>query len=788
MENIFSLMYGKYKITKPIRLIELFAGYGSQYYALKQLAPNCEHYKICEWATKSIQAYNDLHLQDYFDYSYLYGDDEIFQKLADLGVSFDYNKPMTIEEIKRRGSAWARNVYNNIIATKNLVDISKVKGGDLGIGDKDLYEYIMTYSFPCVTKDSLILTKNGYIPMSDVKVGDYVLTKSNTWQKVEKKFDNGIHQTCYLDALGFENIHCTLNHKFYIRELYRKWNNEKRTYVRKFKEPVFKEAKDLVKGDYFGVPVLKETIPFYTNDLDFWYMIGAYLGDGWLTKAHSEIIIACNEDKLNLLKEKLDKSKWHYTYSWNRTCYRFRFSNKEVYDFIKQYIGTGCENKKIPYEILCLPSKQLLELYNGYLNSDGCRIDNYRQFTSVNKNLIYSMSLIINKLFKMPTRIYKIKVSPTKVIENRIVNQKSWYQLRFKTTIDKQDKAFYEDGYIWYPFNKLTLAEKENVYNIEVQNDHSYIIQNCISKNCQDLSLAGKKAGLGEETRSGLLWQVQRILNELKDRDELPQVLLMENVPQLVNKNNFDAYAYWEQFLNSLGYSNFIKVLNATNYCIPQNRERIFMVSILGDNVGFTFPEQIPLKYYLKDFEEQDVDQKYFLSEKQLNDVAQWNAFEKPLEKLERTEQLNISPTLTTRTGAYAAGMILIKNATKQGYLVAEEGDGINICGRMQYQRGNVQKGITQTITTKGGNNIGVVVKKPSEIGIRKLTEKECFRLMGICDEDFERIAKNQTSDSLYHLAGDSIVTTVLMAIFGELLNVDCKDKIDKLVERLVKC
>lgn len=300
--------------------------------------------------------------------------------------------------------------------------------------------------------------------------------------------------------------------------------------------------------------------------------------------------------------------------------------------------------------------------------------------------------------------------------------------------------------------------------------------------------MAGKKAGLGEETRSGLLWQVQRILNELKDRDELPQVLLMENVPQLVNKNNFDAYAYWEQFLNSLGYSNFIKVLNATNYCIPQNRERIFMVSILGDNVGFTFPNQMPLKYYLKDFEEQDVDQKYFLSEKQLNDVAQWNAFEKPLEKLERTEQLNISPTLTTRTGAYAAGMILIKNATKQGYLVAEEGDGINICGRMQYQRGNVQKGITQTITTKGGNNIGVVVKKPSEIGIRKLTEKECFRLMGICDEDFERIAKNQTSDSLYHLAGDSIVTTVLMAIFGELLNVDYKDKINKLVERLVKC
>lgn len=140
MNNIFSYIYEKYKVKEPI-LIELFAGYGSQALALKYLGVKFHSHKICEWATKSIQAYNDLHIKDYNDYSKLLGKEEIFQKLLDFGVSFDYNKPMTIQEITRRGESWARQVYNNIIATHNLVDISKVKGKDLDFNNDDLKEH-----------------------------------------------------------------------------------------------------------------------------------------------------------------------------------------------------------------------------------------------------------------------------------------------------------------------------------------------------------------------------------------------------------------------------------------------------------------------------------------------------------------------------------------------------------------------------------------------------------------------------------------------------------------------
>ena len=109
---------------------------------------------------------------------------------------------------------------------------------------------------------------------------------------------------------------------------------------------------------------------------------------------------------------------------------------------------------------------------------------------------------------------------------------------------------------------------------------------------------------------------------------------------------------------------------------------------------------------------------------------------------------------------------LIIKNATAKGYLEAEEGDGVDISSRMEYHRGTVQKGKTQTLSTMGGESNGVVV---DDLKIRKLTPKECFRLMGVKDEDYEKVAKNQSDSSLYHLAGDSIVVNVLMAIFKEM-------------------
>lgn len=130
---------------------------------------------------------------------------------------------------------------------------------------------------------------------------------------------------------------------------------------------------------------------------------------------------------------------------------------------------------------------------------------------------------------------------------------------------------------------------------------------------CTDLSNAGKRAGMSREsgTRSGLLWQVERLLKEM---DELPQILLMENVPEVVSDKNIADFAEWIAFLDGLGYRSKYEILNAKDYGVPQNRARCFMVSWRGD-FFYDFPKPIPLELRLKDVLEDEVDEKYYLSD-----------------------------------------------------------------------------------------------------------------------------------------------------------------------------
>ena len=118
----------------------------------------------------------------------------------------------------------------------------------------------------------------------------------------------------------------------------------------------------------------------------------------------------------------------------------------------------------------------------------------------------------------------------------------------------------------------------------------------------------------GSGTRSGLLWEVERILTEIRDNNgELPQILFMENVPQVHSQDNMPDFRKWLDFLESLGYTNYYQDLNAKNYGVAQNRERCFMFSFLGE-YNYHFPQPIPLKKKLKDYLEDNVDEKYYIN------------------------------------------------------------------------------------------------------------------------------------------------------------------------------
>lgn len=560
----------EFRFRKPIRLIELFSGYGSQALALKELGVEFEHWRICEWAVKSIQAYKDNHFSDDIkDYSQYFTSDFIFNVLAEWGISQNYNEPLTLEQIKRLGDKECRKIYNNIVSTHNLVNISRVKGRDLRIVDTDKYDYILTYSFPC-----------------------------------------------------------------------------------------------------------------------------------------------------------------------------------------------------------------------------------------------------------------------------------------------------------------------------------------------QDLSKAGKGMGMAKNsgTRSGLLWEVERILDECAEIGALPQVLLMENVPDVIGSKNLPHFRDWRDKLESMGYKCYWKVLNSKDYGIPQNRERCFMVSILGDYF-FAFPQEVKLSNKLIDMLETQVDEKYYLSKKGLiyafdcnrvcdntkrgdlgdrkvnpsvaktiscrgaesqradvtNFVVGDNSIEYTLGEIRdkinkfrdikepvacelrcdegiRTFKDNIMGTLRTieacgdkaiieptlkeqlcdrlvESGLLKVGTVINHSYTNglngknpnsrqtlEDYIESENG----ICNCLT-TRPDVLGIAVEDLTTKNKRLANMVDKiDPNKcqaidiynqsvheemhtiktnidranmtaitqnLRIRKLTPKECFRLMGVRDENFKLIERNQSRASLYHLAGDSIVVPVLVAILSHFVD-----------------
>ena len=148
--------------------------------------------------------------------------------------------------------------------------------------------------------------------------------------------------------------------------------------------------------------------------------------------------------------------------------------------------------------------------------------------------------------------------------------------------------------------------------DLGIVDTHKFVYMMTYSFPCQDLSVVGKGGGMtkGSGTRSGLLWEVERLLNET---DNLPQVLVMENVPQVHSKKNMPDFQNWLHYLESRGYKTYWQDLNANDYGVAQSRNRCIAVSILGD-YEFDFPTPVPLDRLMRDYLEDNVDDKYYLT------------------------------------------------------------------------------------------------------------------------------------------------------------------------------
>lgn len=299
---------------------------------------------------------------------------------------------------------------------------------------------------------------------------------------------------------------------------------------------------------------------------------------------------------------------------------------------------------------------------------------------------------------------------------------------------------------------------------------------------CQDLSVAGNGAGIKKGTRSGLLYEVERIL---KGMDSKPKVLLLENVKNLVGKNHKESFDVWLKELENMGYENNYQILNSKHYGVPQNRERVFVISILGGG-NYNFPKPIVLKYKLKDFLETSPtiipfpkcikrELKNINNKKNIESVLENKSIKLPntfsADSFIQSENNNARTLRATGSGEkiYLHPKPSVqKNIDNQLEKILNSKKEIQALDCTSGWQDN-QVGITISPTLRAGNPHTLMLN--DELVIRKLTPKECWRLMGFKDDQFNKAQAVGISNSqLYKQAGNSIVVDVLEAIFKELL------------------
>ena len=269
---------------------------------------------------------------------------------------------------------------------------------------------------------------------------------------------------------------------------------------------------------------------------------------------------------------------------------------------------------------------------------------------------------------------------------------------------------------------------------------------------CQDFSIAGNNAGgdKGSGTRSSLMYETIRIVKKLN-----PQIVIWENVKNLLSKKHKHNFNDYVEQMQALGYTNQFKVLNSSKYGIPQNRERVFVVSIREQYISFAFPKEMPLKLCLKDVLEPVVDKKYYLSNAIVSKVLN-SDFRQEHQRIQHKECCD---TLLSSDYKHVK---LTKIKTVGNYMPSKH----------EASRIVDSNGIAPTVKENHGTVTAVAETFSREkecLVIRKLTPLEYWRLMGFDDEDFKAAAKVNSDTQLYKQAGNSIVVNVLCEIVRQL-------------------
>ena len=711
---------------------------------MKYLGADVESYRICEWAVKSIQAYKDLHFgNDNTDYSKELTVDEVIDYLANKGISANYNSPMTREQVKRMGESKCRQVYNNIKATHNLVNIMQAKASDLDIVERDKYCYVLSYSFPCQDLSRAGLGK-GMAKDSG--------TRSGLLWEVERLLDecNGnLPQVLLMenvpDVIGTKNV-----------KHFSKW-------LEKLESIGYKCYWKVLNGKDYGIPQNRERC----------FMV-SILGDYYYEFPQPIKL----EKRLKDLLETEVNEKYYLSDNTVNRIQGLKAQQDPLKDIEKEKIISPC-----------LTARGAGEEHSGMIlvSEPKCIQVDLQQTVKVRKH-----EVDVEKL-KATLREHKNTLDwSINAIANYLKRPKTEVEHWFRT-----DNCFsIPDADIW--------LELKNLLDIETDEFDKPIMEFEIKPNEFDMAnRAYHENGLSptittQETPkcvqvgmlSGGKWdkmhdQSRRYYSVDGTAPTIPTSCGGNHEPKIAEpleyidkpiKAGFIPYPNSNKEHQSNTYYNINGVCPTIDTCGGGNREPKIAEPLAYDEqnqyirkdgcVGTLTTDGSSPKHNNRIIEPKLVGG---IGEKKSNGGTQYYQQDRVYD----SNEIAMCHPANLPTGSYNY-LVETSKPNNRFYQQAYETFQENACEYGDtidaFNKRVNKEGVTPTITTRPEGLKTAILPITQNYRIRKLTPKECWRLMGVKDEDFEKVAQNQSNSSLYHLAGDSIITNVLMAIFKQIL------------------
>ena len=426
-------------------------------------------------------------------------------------------EPLAFSEIDPFPSTVLQHHYPDI---PNLGDITKIDWNPYK-GQADL----VVGGSPCFPAGTLILTSEHLKPIEEIKVGDMVLTHRNRWRRVTAT-GSKIADTIVLRGNGVSSLECTPNHPFYARTRVHRESG----YGYEYKQEWI-PATDMVGRQWLNMNAATEPLPVPA------------LPDG----------VSLTEPFLRLIGTWLSLGQ-------SSSLPAFRFDSQSINRWVMKQFGG--KEKHIPSWVYGLSENLRISLLEGYFQ----RMDSVRYAQPCSgMQLLVGMKILAAGAGYRSSILYE---------ENPSIHSTGTYRINFNTSpIDSDD--FDDDGY-WGRVNEKTVGRSNVlVYNLEVEDDHSYVAAGIAVHNCQSFSVAGKREGLAGA--SGLMFEYIRAVRELR-----PRWFVWENVPGAFTSERGEAYRQLLSEMDALGYGLAWRVLDAQFFGVAQRRERVFLVGSLG--------------------------------------------------------------------------------------------------------------------------------------------------------------------------------------------------------------